>query len=216
MTNTNTNNHVTISSKAIEAMLLLAAKNDIRYYLNGLFIEYNESTTRVIATNGHVLGVYQEARENQGSGSLLVSRESLALLPKKYKGEVILSKMDESKKWNMQAQALSANIIEIEGKFPDYRRVCHSLQTTGTSGEIAAYSLDSLQAFEKVGVILNGRKYKNGGQWHKVYQNGSASALVTIEGLACDFAGVIMPIRAAEGQAGAMMPLGLTSDLAGE
>ena len=47
-----------MNSNILHAMATLAAKKDIRYYLNGLLVEWNATTTRIVATDGHKMGIY--------------------------------------------------------------------------------------------------------------------------------------------------------------
>jgi DNA polymerase-3 subunit beta len=73
----------TIKQSQLKALLLLAPKSDIRYYLCGVFVEYNQTTTRLVVTDGHKLGILNHHSENnQGSGSLIIPREIIENLPK--------------------------------------------------------------------------------------------------------------------------------------
>ena len=72
-----------IKQSQLKAMLNLAAKQDIRFYLCGVFVEFNQQTTRLVATCGHKLGVFNHHSENnQGAGSLIIPRSVIENLPK--------------------------------------------------------------------------------------------------------------------------------------
>jgi len=189
-----------IKQSQLKAMLNLAAKQDIRYYLNGVFVEFNQQTTRLVATCGHKLGVFNHRSENnQGSGSLIIPRDVIENLPKAGKTDAILifTKEEKAGYWKLDNYGKQTIFSQIDGRFPDYRRVCDFK----TSGEAANFNYEYLVQFLKVQHALGGSK----GLTLNLYQNGNSSALVTLAGVD-NFAGVIMPIRSdATNQAGAMM-----------
>jgi DNA polymerase-3 subunit beta len=192
----------TIKQSQLKAMINLAAKQDIRYYLNGVFVEFNQTTTRLVVTDGHKLGVFNHhSEDNQGAGSLIIPREVIENLPKagKFDPELTFIKSDgNAASWTIVIPGGTQIVFQqVEGKFPDYRRVCDFK----TSGEAASFNYEYLVQFLKVQHALGGSK----GSTLNLYQNGNSSALVTLAGVD-NFAGVIMPIRSeATNQAGATM-----------
>jgi DNA polymerase III sliding clamp (beta) subunit (PCNA family) len=48
---------INLSLSQLRAALLIAAKQDVRYYLNGVYVECDSIRTRVVATNGHMMYV---------------------------------------------------------------------------------------------------------------------------------------------------------------
>jgi len=190
-----------IKQSQLKAMLNLAAKQDIRYYLNGVFVEFNQQTTRLVATCGHKLGVLNHSSEdNQGAGSLIIPREVIENLPKANKAfdpELIITSEDKEGFWKINAPGVQTIFGQIDGKFPDYRRVCNFK----TSGEAANFNYEYMVQFLKVQHALGGSKTCT----VNLYQNGTSGALVTLAGVD-NFAGVIMPMRTdATNQAGATM-----------
>ena len=199
----------TIKQSQLKALLLLAPKSDIRYYLCGVFVEYNQTTTRLVVTDGHKLGVFNHHSENnQGIGSLIIPREVIENLPKAGKTDAILvfTKEEKAGYWKLDNYGTQTIFAEIDGKFPDYRRVC---QFT-TDGTVANFNYEYLVQFLKVQHALGGSK----GSTLNLYQNGNSSALVHLEGVP-NFAGVIMPMRnGVSNQAGATVSMDFTSVLA--
>jgi DNA polymerase-3 subunit beta len=191
-----------IKQSQLKAMLNLAAKQDIRYYLNGVFVEFNQQTTRLVATCGHKLGVLNHSSDdNQGAGSLSIPREVIENLPKagKFDPELTITKFDgNATGWTIVIPGGTQIVFQqIEGTFPDYRRVCNFK----TNGEAASFNYEYMVQFLKVQHALGGSKTNT----VNLYQNGTSGALVTLAGVD-NFAGVIMPIRSdAVNQAGAMM-----------
>ena len=191
-----------IKQSQLKAMLNLAAKQDIRFYLCGVFVEFNQQTTRLVATCGHKMGLLNHPSEdNQGAGSLIIPREVIENLPKtgKFDPELTITKFDgNATGWTIVIPGGTQIVFQqIEGNFPDYRRVCNFK----TSGEAASFNYEYMVQFLKVQHALGGSKTCT----VNLYQNGTSGALVTLAGVD-NFAGVIMPIRSeAVNQAGAMM-----------
>lgn len=53
---------VNIDPRKLRAVALMAPKDEIRYYLNGVQIEITPDEVFYIATNGHALIAYRDAR----------------------------------------------------------------------------------------------------------------------------------------------------------
>jgi DNA polymerase-3 subunit beta len=203
-------NQFHVSQSTLDAMLLLAGKKDIRYYLNGLNIEWNSEITRVIACDGHKLGIYQAAApDNRGAGSITIPRDAIESLPKKC-SVLTFSQINETH-WQIDTGTAIIKFTPCDSKYPDFRRVVHPIQTAGTSGVAAGFNLEYLNQFEKCGNLLAGSKLRVGNRLH-LHHNGDGAALVLlncVEG----FAGVVMPMRDDIGSAGALFPAELTSEL---
>lgn len=203
-------NQFVISQNVLDAMLVLAAKKDIRYYLNGLNIEWNSNTTRVIACDGCKLGIYQAASgDNVGAGTITIPRDVIESLPKKA-GTLAFIELAAGQ-WQIDAGLSSIKFAPCDSKYPDVRRVVHGLQTAGTSGVAAGFNLTYLNEFEKCGNLLAGSKLRVGNRL-RLHHNGDAAALVLLNCVE-NFAGVVMPLRDSIGSTGALFPADLVSDL---
>ena len=202
-----------IKQSQLKALLILAPKSDIRYYLCGVYVEYNQTTTRLVVTDGHKLGVFNHhSEDNQGAGSLIIPRDVIENLPKSpsraYDPELTFIKSDgNATGWTIVIPGGTQIVFQqIEGTFPDYRRVCNFK----TSGEAANFNYEYLVQFLKVQHALGGSKTAT----LNLYQNGNSSALVHLAGVD-NFAGVVMPMRAdSTNQAGATVSIDFTSVLA--
>ena len=178
-----------IKQSQLKALLTLAPKSDIRYYLCGIFVEYNATTTRLVVTDGHKLGILNHHSENnQGAGTVIIPREVIENLPKAGKNAPLLIITKEEKKgyWKITGMGIQTIFAQVEGTFPDYRRVC---QFT-TDGTVANYNYEYLTQFLKVQHLLGGSKTAT----LNLYQNGNSSALVHLAGVD-NFVGVVMPMR---------------------
>jgi len=195
-----------IQQSTLDAMLLIAAKNDIRYYLNGVYLEWDHERTRAVGCDGHKLAVhYQFFQDNQGAGSIIIPRDVIERLPKRPKNDAIVSitctGLEDSKRWAIVAGGVTINFTPYDDKYPDWRRVTHGIKT---SGEAAGFNLDYLMSFEKAGTILGGGKLRVGSRV-RVHHNGRDGAIVTLDGIE-GFAGVVMPLKDQVGSAGALFP----------
>lgn len=168
---------ILLPKNSLKAMAILASKQDIRYYLNGVLVESTGAYTRLVATDGHLLGVFQisETAHEDKSFSIIIPNEIIAKLDKQ---DNFLSCVDG--KWNIDG----ISFTPVEGKYPDYMRV---LPVKPASGETAQFNPELINRFAKCSKLLNGTKYP------VIAHNGGSSALIDL-GLDC-FIGVVMPMR---------------------
>jgi DNA polymerase-3 subunit beta len=203
-------NQFHVQQSTLDAMLQLAGKKDIRYYLNGVYIEFDATTTRAVGCDGHKLGIYQAAApDNRGAGSIIIPRDVIENLPKKA-GILTFSQVTETH-WAIDTGAATIKFAPCDAKYPDFRRVVQPIQTAGTSGVAAGFNLEYFNQFEKCGNLLAGSKLRVGNRL-RLHHNGDGAALVLlncVEG----FAGVVMPMRDSVGSSGALFPAELTSEL---
>jgi DNA polymerase-3 subunit beta len=197
-----------IKQSQLKALLTLAPKSDIRYYLCGVFVEYNATTTRLVVTDGHKLGILNHhSEDNQGAGTVIIPREVIENLPKAGKTDAILifTKEEKAGYWKLNNYGTQTIFAQVEGTYPDYRRVC---QFT-TDGTVANYNYEYLTQFLKVQHLLGGSKSAT----LNLYQNGNSSALVHLAGVD-NFVGVVMPMRAdITSQVGGKVSIDFTSAL---
>jgi len=194
-------NQFTVSINALKGLDLLAGKQDIRFYLNGVNIEFSESCTRLVATNGHILGIENLTQNlvNTGADSLIIPSDIIkALKPVSKNADIVQIKQTDAGHWEIDNYGVKITFTALEGKFPDYARVVSGAKT---SGQAAQYNPDYLATFLKAAKLLTGAKTPE----IEVMQNGHSAALINIVGLA-SFIGVIMPTKGKTGdeQAGGL------------
>jgi DNA polymerase-3 subunit beta len=195
-------NQFTVSINALKGLDLLAGKQDIRYYLNGVNVEFSESCTRLVATNGHILGIENLTQNlvNTGAGSLIIPSDIIkALKPVSKNADIVQIKQIDASYWEIDNYGVKTTFAGIEGKFPDYARVVSGAKT---SGQAAQYNPDYLATFLKAAKLLTGKKTFIE---IELMQNGHSAALINIVGLT-SFIGVIMPTKGKTGdeQAGGL------------
>ena len=203
-------NQFTVKQSTLKALVLLAAKKDIRYYLCGVNVEFSPSITRVVATDGHKLGVYQVGAQNGGYGSFIIPADVITALPKtgSYDPELTFTKCDgNATGWTITGLPNGGQRVfeQIDGNFPDYRRVC-SFKTDGLA---ASYNPEYLMQFLKVQHLLGGSKKCI----PNIYQSKTTAGLVTLASVP-EFYGVVMPMKTdAEGVTGITVDAAFLTDL---
>lgn len=120
----------------LKAALSVAAKNDVRYYLNGVLIQSEDRDLRVVGTDGHRLFVAGDREQRDFPEWLkegfVLSREclseTLVLLGKIGGGNIAIDWAPGHKKANLRTLdgAATIGIAVVEGKFPEWRRIVES------------------------------------------------------------------------------------------
>ena len=129
-----------ILSAHIKAILLSAAKKDIRSYLNGVLI--NEK--HIVSTDGHRMTVIAHGQEWE-HGDTIIPRETLEMALK-------------LKTNTIEITPTAAGVVvytPIDAKFPDYKRVMPNLELGIEVGEMFTqvnpdYLIDAIKAIKFV------------------------------------------------------------------
>jgi DNA polymerase-3 subunit beta len=190
---------IIISTNTFAAASLFSGIDDIRYYLNGLLIETGANGARLVATDGHQLAVARLEGEYPESsiiipGSLANSVKSKAKAPRFITLEFTEGNQQFVDMENAKGVFVPRDITltfgetttttkELDGKFPDYRRVVPS----ETDGTIAQYDPRLVNRIDKACSIL-GHKFFVG-----IAPNGTCSGLSVIDE---GFVVVTMPFKA--------------------
>lgn len=137
------------------------AKNDVRYYLNGVMLEAEGNHLRAVATDGHRLAAVEvEASGPLEPGRWIIPRKAVAELTK-FTDEVDLLLGASHVRVEAGRRSLSARLIE--GKFPDYARVIPTPESYMTANREALKSalqrvLLLAPAYGAVGLVIDGDK----------------------------------------------------------
>lgn len=114
------------SLKNLFSMVYFAmAQQDIRYYLNGLLLQVDGKTIKVVATDGHRLAFCQmETDQEFSKNDVIIPRKTILELQR------LLEDSDESVRIDFSGAQVRFAFGDIElisklveGKFPDYTRV---------------------------------------------------------------------------------------------
>jgi DNA polymerase-3 subunit beta len=148
---------VHIPQKQLRELLHLVqysmAQQDIRYYLNGLLLAFEDDQIRMVATDGHRLSYAAGAIEGKHE-----KRE--VILPRKAVQELVKLLADEDEDVEVQIYASQVRFrfggIElltkvIDGKFPDYTRVI----PTSYQKQISLERTTLQQALQRAAILSN-------------------------------------------------------------
>ena len=118
--------------RILESTAFCMAQQDVRYYLNGLYLEVQEGYIRAVATDGHRMAVTTEQYNSQSSRviQIIVPRkavqEIMRFLPNS--DDPVDITMDTSH-LRLEVGGLIATAKLIDGKFPDYTKVIPTSQS---------------------------------------------------------------------------------------
>ncbi len=183
-----------IPTNHLKAALLFAAKKDVRYYLNGVLIEWDSENVTIVATDGHRLfAATHPVDEPAEPGSVIVSYDDVKCALSGYKAETIEFTPNDSVGVRLQhglqtATLGNASFQPIDGTYPDWRLVVPAKISGETAQFDPRYVGDLAKASKALGV--------KDAQAH-VYHNGMSAALVTFGGREDCYA-ILMPMRNGE------------------
>lgn len=166
----------------LKAVMLAAAKKDVRYHLNGVMVRNGE----VAATNGHMVLIIK-SDDIKTDDEYIIDNETLKMIVtahKSIKGDnrvEVINGMTVTGKSGVQ-------ITPVDGKFPDINRVIPQKP----SGEIAHFNAEYLLACQKANEEFLGRK----NVYIKLQHNGQAGAKFESDDEDGNkLIGVVMPVR---------------------
>ncbi|SEI49766.1 DNA polymerase-3 subunit beta [Allopseudospirillum japonicum] len=143
----------------IEHTAFAMAQQDVRYYLNGMFLELDGNTLRTVTTDGHRLALCAQPLDTQ-----VQEERSGVIIPRK--GVIELSRLLEETetpvtlalgRTHMRAQLNDYLFTSklVDGKFPDYERVIPRNGQNVMQGERQALK----QVFNRTAILSN-EKYR--------------------------------------------------------
>ena len=163
----------------LKAVMLAAAKKDVRYYLNGVMVRNGE----MAATNGHML-LLIKSDDIKSDGEYIIDNHTLKMIVNSYK--IVTGDTPVEVKYGTTGIG-RISITPIDGEFPDINRVIPQ----EPSGEIAHFNAEYLLACQKANGEFIGGKY----HWVKLQHNGQAGAKFESEDDAGNkLIGVVMPV----------------------
>lgn len=180
-----------IQRKSIRAMLHLAAKKDIRYYLQGINVVRDNRGTYLEATDGHVLGrLLIDGIRSDTKQNVVLPTEALSKLKgTKKQGDEWLSFSVEGFAVECIDSQSTTRFSAHDARFPDTDRVI-PLVFKSEDEKPATFNPDLLVRFVDLSEELYGKR-----QIPNVLQQGTGSCIVEFSHMSTDFIGVMMPIR---------------------
>lgn len=189
----------------VRALLHLAAKNDVRAYLNALFLETGPHETRLVAMQGHVLGAARQhvSEEQTTIPSMIIPRDALETCIKmapKYLKTIDLTDHDDGT-YVLSCGQARIDFAALSGNYPDYRRVIpRSVKPEAGPCQV---NVEYLALFAKVAKELGANcpaaavMVAHGSSRLDSGQITHSNCIIEIVGHP-EFAGVLMPLRVNE------------------
>lgn len=181
----------TLKRKDIRGMLHLAAKKDIRYYLQGIHVTRDLRGTYIEATDGHIMGrLFIDGIQSDTPISVILPTEHLLKLKgTKRQGDDWLSFSVEGFSVECISDNQTVRFQALDGRFPDTDRV---IPMVFKDEEIkpATFNPDLLVRFVDFSEEIWGKR-----QIPSMIQRGSQSILVSFPMMDDHFVGVMMPIK---------------------
>jgi DNA polymerase-3 subunit beta len=182
---------LTIAHDTLKALLLVAPKKDIRYYLNGILIDVRASDVTLVATDGNVLlavPVEEADIEERTIGQFIIDRAMLDVIKPMKVGRASLPitlTIGPDGACSVQGATTASGKL-VDGRYPDWRRVMPAT----CSGEAGQYDPAYYGLWGDVRALLTG-----GGKTHPVvHQNGRAGC-ARVSQLGRGAIGVMAPLR---------------------
>lgn len=189
---------VTLNIRALRAANVVASKEEIQFYLNGVNLEFTPEGVIICATNGHQMIILRQPYgEHAATGphqSVIVPRELIDKLKisKRATDDLTVLTIYDDGRLTFEQNGEIFGKSRIDGTFPNFR---HAIPKT-LSGEAAQLNPAYLMSFEKARKELGGASIKSGGSTPTIGYNGLDSNVVDFA-FGTDFKaiGIIMPMR---------------------
>jgi len=180
-----------IKRKDIRAMLHLAAKKDIRYYLQGINVVRDNRGTYLEATDGHIMGrLLTDGIKSETKQNVVLPTEALIKLKgTKKQSEEWLSFTVDGLAVECISDDSTVRFSAHDARFPDIDRII-PMVIKSEDIQPATFNPDLLSRFVDVSEELYGKR-----QIPMILQRGSQSALVSFPQMDDAFIGVMMPCR---------------------
>jgi DNA polymerase-3 subunit beta len=190
---------VTLSIRALRAVLTAVSTEETRYYLNGINLEFTPDGVVMAATDGHRMIVLRQPYGEHGAtaahASVIVPRDLVAKLkinPRMKTLDTTDLTIGDDGRLTFEHAGESFGGSRIDATFPDYRRIVPQ----DLDGKPAQYNPVYLADFAKARVELGANPTKKGGASPVVKYNGESPAIVDFAyGTSFQAIGVIMPLR---------------------
>jgi DNA polymerase-3 subunit beta len=140
----------------IDGTAFAMAQQDVRYYLNGLYLEVLGGRLRVVATDGHRLALATgPARVEAADTGVIIPRKGVLELSRLLDGDAPLELAIGSNHMRAANEQFTFTSKLVDGKFPDYERVIPKNADKSVIGD----RTELKQAFTRTAILSN-EKYR--------------------------------------------------------
>ena len=140
----------------IERTGFAMAQQDVRYYLNGMYLEIKAGRLRFVATDGHRLALCTAPGEMAAEDkSVIVPRKGILELARLLDGDGSVTLIVGSNHIRAVTDQFTFTSKLVDGKFPEYERVLPKAPDKAVSGDRSELK----QAFTRTAILSN-EKYR--------------------------------------------------------
>ena len=140
----------------IERTGFAMAQQDVRYYLNGMYLEIKSGRLRFVATDGHRLALCTAPGELVADDrSVIVPRKGILELARLLEGDGSVTLIVGSNHIRAATDQFTFTSKLVDGKFPEYERVLPKSPDKAGSGDRS----EVRQAFARTAILSN-EKYR--------------------------------------------------------
>ena len=140
----------------IDGTAFAMAQQDVRYYLNGLYLEVLGGRLRMVATDGHRLALATAPeRVDVADAGVIIPRKGVLELSRLLDGTAPLQVSVGSNHIRASNEQFTFTSKLVDGKFPDYERVIPKSPDKSVVGDRAELK----QAFTRTAILSN-EKYR--------------------------------------------------------
>ena len=183
---------LTVPARYIAVLKLFAAEKDMRSYLNGICLEIGRNETRLIATNGHMLGVFRVESDQPDIidpvKNVIIPNEMLKHIKSKGDVEIVLGDAlpnSHARPVTLTFDGLTVSGETVDGHYPDWQSQFINLKPSGIA---AQFNAEYIGIMAKAWACLHGKR----SPMVAIAHNGDGPALIGLGDI--NFCGVIMPM----------------------
>jgi hypothetical protein len=194
---------LTVRAEIIAVLKLFASDKDPRYYMNGINLEIGATESRLVATNGAMLGCFRVESEQPEVDApltdIIIPNDLLKAIKLTGTVEITIGELEtrddgkgeevpvsNARPVTLTYAGRSMSGKTIDGQFPDFRNAIPAK----VSGQPAQFDLRFTGPLAKAWSILHGGK---GPHCAALGFNGKDGALIDLADE--NFVGIIMPLR---------------------
>ncbi len=192
---------INVPASIIAAASHAMAKQDIRYYLNGMMIEKSSNGgVRVVATNGHHLIVVRASnariQQRKKAQYIIPDKMILSIVKSAKQGMEVEFKISSNGQVSARIADVTYHDKIIEARFPEWQKTIPQDDTLVGAVEVAPQYIESVIKAHASLRKLEGRGTKYSGiKWH---MRGPVDPVVAVFGDALDeidALAIVMPLR---------------------
>jgi len=141
----------------IESSHFAMAQQDVRYYLNGLFLQINKDKLIAVATDGHRMSVSETTLSSEANAlSVIVPRKAvIEILRLLVNEDIPVTLLADDHHLCVKTADFSFTTKLVEGRFPDYQRI---IPVGGN--KVLTTSRDALKQAITRAAILSNEKFR--------------------------------------------------------